>query len=149
MNVRVKICGITRVEDAARGDRLGADMIGLNFYPPSPRSLSIERALEIRAAAGDAQLVGRLRQCRRANISPNGWARCGLDMLQFHGDEDEEALAGWPVQVIRALRLQAANRHARASRHRRPTTAARHLSSGTIRRTGTIAFARRLRMASI
>ena len=50
MRTRIKICGITRAEDARSAARAGADAIGLVFYPPSPRYLSVERAVEI----GDA-----------------------------------------------------------------------------------------------
>lgn len=50
MKVRVKICGITRVEDAHAAIAAGADMIGLNFYAESPRYINIDRAVEIRAA---------------------------------------------------------------------------------------------------
>jgi phosphoribosylanthranilate isomerase len=106
MNVRVKICGITRVEDALAAVALGADMIGLNFYPPSPRSLTIERAMEIcRAVGRRCEVVGVFVNADREYIAERMGA-LGLDMLQFHGNEDEEALAGWPVKVIRALRIK-------------------------------------------
>ncbi len=59
MTVRIKICGVTRVEDATAAINAGADMIGINFYAPSPRSIDLERALAIRAAIGrHAILVG-------------------------------------------------------------------------------------------
>ena len=44
MTVRVKICGVTRVEDAQAAIAFGADMIGLNFYPPSPRFVELASA---------------------------------------------------------------------------------------------------------
>ena len=44
MTVRVKICGITRVEDARAAIAAGADMIGLNFYAKSPRYVEVDRA---------------------------------------------------------------------------------------------------------
>jgi len=50
MRTRVKICGITRTDDARAAAEAGADAIGLVFYPPSPRYLSTERAVEIRDA---------------------------------------------------------------------------------------------------
>lgn len=106
MSVRIKICGITRVEDARAAVALGADMIGLNFYPPSPRSLTLERAQEIRRAIGRrCQVVGVFVNADREYIAERLGA-LGLDLLQFHGDEDEAALAGWPVSVIRAIRLK-------------------------------------------
>ncbi|MCU7884406.1 MAG: N-(5'-phosphoribosyl)anthranilate isomerase, partial [Candidatus Thiodiazotropha sp. (ex Lucinoma annulata)] len=47
MRTRIKICGITRVEDAADAVRHGADAIGLVFYPPSPRAISLRQAQAI------------------------------------------------------------------------------------------------------
>ena len=108
MSVRVKICGITRVEDAEAAIALGAEMIGLNFYPPSPRCLTIERAREIRRAIGRrAIVVGVFVDAGRDYIQER-LRELDLDMIQFHGDEDESALLGWPVKVIRAFRLRAA-----------------------------------------
>ena len=106
MAVRVKICGVTRPEDAELAVALGAEMIGLNFHPPSPRSLSLERAGEIaRAIADRAMLVGVFVNAPRALVEERRLA-LGLGMLQFHGDEADEALAGWPIPVIRVLRLR-------------------------------------------
>ena len=50
MRTRIKICGITRSEDVQAAARAGADAIGLNFYPPSPRFVSLERAAGLRGA---------------------------------------------------------------------------------------------------
>lgn len=106
MAVRVKICGVTRREDAELAASLGADMIGINFYTPSPRCLTIDRATEIVATVGRrARLVGVFVNADRAYVSERLDA-LGLDLLQFHGDEDDAALAGWRVPVIRALRLR-------------------------------------------
>ena len=51
MRTRVKICGITREQDLEAAAGAGADAIGLVFYPPSPRFLSLARARELRRAA--------------------------------------------------------------------------------------------------
>jgi len=105
MTVKVKICGITRVEDARAAVELGADMIGLNFYAPSPRSISLQRAKGIRAAVNSHCVVGVF-----VNASREFVAECldtlHLDMIQFHGDEPADFLDGWPVPIIRALRLK-------------------------------------------
>lgn len=102
----VKICGVTRIEDATLAYQLGADLIGLNFHPPSPRYVSIERAIEIsRAVAGRARLVGVFVNAARDQIESVRRA-AGLSMIQFHGDEPPEELRGYPVPVIRALRLK-------------------------------------------
>ena len=106
MAVRIKVCGITRCEDAELAVGLGADFIGLNFYPPSPRCLTLEPAAAIaRAVKGRARLVGVFVNATRAYIEER-LELLGLDLLQFHGDEDDGALRGWPVPVIRALRLR-------------------------------------------
>ncbi len=106
MTVKVKICGITKVDDACAAIEFGADMIGVNFYAPSPRSVSVARAREIRQAIGaSATAVGVF-----VNASRDFVTAClnevRLDLLQFHGDEPDSFLAGWPVPVIRALRLK-------------------------------------------
>jgi phosphoribosylanthranilate isomerase len=107
VNVLVKICGVTRVEDAESAIALGAEMIGLNFYPPSPRCLSIDQAREIRRAIGArAIVVGVFVNASRDYVEERR-RELDLDMIQFHGDEDESALSGWPVKVIRAFRLRA------------------------------------------
>jgi phosphoribosylanthranilate isomerase len=106
MTIRVKICGVTLPEDAEAAASMGADMIGLNFYPKSPRFLELARAREVRAAvSGRAALVGVFVNASRETVAEHLGELC-LDMIQFHGDEPEEFLEGWPVPVIRALRLR-------------------------------------------
>ena len=106
MTVRVKICGITRVEDARAAIAAGADMIGLNFYAKSPRYVEVDRAIEIRAAIGSrAAVVGLFVNSARAYIDERLRA-ASLDMIQFSGDEDDAALAGWPVPSIVTRRLK-------------------------------------------
>jgi phosphoribosylanthranilate isomerase len=107
VGVRVKICGVTRGEDAEASIALGAEMIGLNFYPPSPRCLSINSAKEISRAIGKrAVVIGVFVNATRDYIEERR-RELDLDMIQFHGDEDESELKGWPVEVIRAFRLRA------------------------------------------
>src|SRR6516164_11619324 len=108
MRLQVKICGVTRIEDAECAITLGADVIGLNFYPPSPRSLTLAQARELRAAIGHrCQVAGVFVNAARPYIAEL-LAGLRLDWIQFHGDEPDEALRGWPVKVIRALRLKSA-----------------------------------------
>ncbi|MGA9725663.1 MAG: phosphoribosylanthranilate isomerase [Candidatus Binatus sp.] len=100
MTVRVKICGVTCIEDARAAITAGADMIGLNFYAKSPRYVEIDRAREVRAAIGSrAAVVGVFVNAARAYIEERLRA-ASLDMIQFSGDEDDAALAGWPVPSI-------------------------------------------------
>jgi phosphoribosylanthranilate isomerase len=104
MTVRVKICGITRCEDAELAIDLGADIIGLNFFPPSPRFVTLEQARRIRQVAGNrCEVAGVFVNASRDYIEERRRA-LALDYLQFHGEEDDEALLGWPLKVIRAIR---------------------------------------------
>jgi phosphoribosylanthranilate isomerase len=106
VTVQVKICGITRAEDAELAIGLGADIIGLNCYPPSPRSLTLEQARGIRLVIGNrCEVAGVFVNADRSYIEQR-MRELRLDYLQFHGDEDDDALAGWPLKIIRALRLR-------------------------------------------
>ena len=106
MSVRVKICGVMRIEDARAAIEFGADMIGVNFYAPSPRCVSLERACEIRnAIVSPCKVAGVFVNASREFIA-DCLAEVRLDLLQFHGDEPASMLDGWPVPVIRALRLK-------------------------------------------
>jgi phosphoribosylanthranilate isomerase len=106
MTVRVKICGITSIEDADAAISCGVDIIGLNFYPPSPRSLSMDRALDIRRRIGNrCEVAGVFVNAERRMIEEHR-RELALDYIQFHGDEDDAALTGWPAKVIRVLRLK-------------------------------------------
>jgi len=117
---------MTRVEDAEMAIALGAEMIGLNFYAPSPRCLSIERARALCGAiARRAIVIGVFVNASRDYIEERRRA-LRLDMLQFHGDEDESALRGWPVKVIRALRLRVNDPATTA-----PATASSQMPTGT------------------
>lgn len=106
MTVKVKICGVTRAEDAIAAIEAGADLIGLNFFEPSPRYLSLDRALIVRDAIGArAQVVGVFVNAARDYIDERLRA-LRLDLLQFSGDEDDAILARWPVPVIAAHRVK-------------------------------------------
>src|SRR5215510_9898839 len=90
LRTRVKICGITRTADAATAAQAGADAIGLVFYPPSPRFLSIERAREIRDALPPfVQSVALFVNADAAQVS-QVLGRVKPSLLQFHGDEPPE-----------------------------------------------------------
>ena len=106
MRTRVKICGITRAEDLRAAADAGADAIGLNFYPPSPRFLSVERARGLRAAlppyvsavavfvnAPEADVRGVLQAVRP-------------DALQFHGEETPAFCESFGVPYMKACRVR-------------------------------------------
>ena len=106
MTVRVKICGVTRGDDAVASIEAGADLIGLNFFAPSPRYVSIERARIVRDAIGArVKVVGVFVNATRDYVDERLRA-LSLDLLQFSGDEDDAMLGGWPVLVVATHRVK-------------------------------------------
>jgi len=106
VTVKVKICGVTRADDAVASIDAGADLIGLNFFAQSPRYLSIDRARMVRDAIGvRAKVVGVFVNAARDYVDERLRA-LGLDLLQFSGDEDDATLTGWPVPVIATYRVK-------------------------------------------
>ena len=102
---RVKICGITRVEDGAVAGARGADAIGLNFYPPSPRSVDLETAAAIRRALPPfVTAVGLFVNADRETVEESV-ERVGLDMLQFHGEESPEDCGEFGMPYLKAVRV--------------------------------------------
>ena len=106
LRTRVKICGITRSADATVAARAGADAIGLVFYPPSPRYLSVERAREIRDALPPfVQTVALFVNADGAQIA-QVIGRVHPGMLQFHGDETPEFCAQFGLPYVKACRVK-------------------------------------------
>lgn len=102
--VRVKICGVTREEDALQAVDLGADFLGLNFYPSSPRYLEIGAARRLAdAVRGRTRLVGVVVNPEPGRVEEL-FDRVGLDLVQFHGDETPREVAPWAGRAIRAFR---------------------------------------------
>jgi len=107
MNVRVKICGITNDEDALAAVDAGADALGFMFYGPSPRNVSSAVAIEIiRQLPPFVAKVGVFVDAT-ADMVRKAVAECGLDTLQFHGDETSEFCRAFaPLKVYKAFRVQ-------------------------------------------
>jgi phosphoribosylanthranilate isomerase len=104
--VRVKICGVTRPEDAALAAALGVDYVGLNFWPGSKRFVSVDEARDIVAAMprpGPAR-VGVFVNAAPEDVEHVALA-VGLDLVQLHGDEEPESCAALSVPWMRALRV--------------------------------------------
>ena len=106
MSVKVKICGVCTAEDARAAARAGADFLGLNFWPGSPRHVEVVRAREIADAVPGTPLVGVFVDAPRALIEQVA-AEVGLAAVQFHGDEDAAYCGRWPWRTIKALRVRA------------------------------------------
>jgi phosphoribosylanthranilate isomerase len=105
MSVKVKICGVCTAEDARAAVAAGADFLGLNFHPGSPRCVSIEVAREIARAVPGTALVGVFVDAPRARVEEVA-AGVGLAALQFHGAEDAAYCRGWPWRTIKAIRAE-------------------------------------------
>lgn len=107
--VKVKICGITNYDDAVAAMNMGADLLGFNFYPPSPRYLTAEDA---------AAIIGKLPAIVDTagvfvNASLDEIRRtidlCQLNWVQLHGDETPEfcrLLNSVGVKTMKALRVK-------------------------------------------
>ena len=104
--VRVKICGITRVEDGLSCARLGADAIGLVFYAPSPRHVQVEQARAIMAALPPFITTVGLFVDAAPNEVQAVLAELPLDVLQFHGAEPADYCASFRRPYLKALRVK-------------------------------------------
>jgi phosphoribosylanthranilate isomerase len=104
--VRIKVCGLTRPDEALACARLGADWIGLNFHPGSPRRVDPAAAAEIiDALPPEAEAVGLFVDRPPGEVADLA-ARLGLRVVQLHGQEPpEDLLALTPFRIVRAFRL--------------------------------------------
>ncbi|MEW6645594.1 MAG: phosphoribosylanthranilate isomerase [Pseudomonadota bacterium] len=106
MRTRVKICGITRPEDGIAAARLGADAIGLVFYAPSPRAVTVAQAQAVCAALPPfVSVVGLFVDAPAAEVLEVLQA-VPLDVLQFHGDEAPAYCAAFDRPYLKALRMR-------------------------------------------
>lgn len=104
---RVKICGITRVEDALAAAQAGADAIGLVFYARSPRHVTLQQAAQLAAALPPfVTTVGLFVNAEEAFVR-EALAAVPLDLLQFHGDESPEYCAQFGKPYLKAIRVKA------------------------------------------
>jgi phosphoribosylanthranilate isomerase len=106
LRVRVKICGITRVEDALNAVAQGADAIGLVFYKPSPRNVEIEQAIEIANKIPAFVTVVALFVNAEPDFVRKVISEVKLDLLQFHGDETPQECASYGMPFIKAIRVK-------------------------------------------
>lgn len=104
--VRVKICGVTRLEDALRAVALGADALGFNFWPGSRRFLAPAAAREIvRRLPPLVTAVGVFVDPSRDEVL-RAVADSGVQVAQLHGDEPPALCAALPFPVVKALRVR-------------------------------------------
>lgn len=104
--VKIKICGITRAEDGLSAVEAGADFIGVNFYPPSPRYLAPEAAARlVREVGNQVKWVGVFVN-EQPEIIRGIAARVGLDLAQLHGEESPEFCRNLGLPVVKAFRIR-------------------------------------------
>lgn len=112
---RVKICGITRPKDGFAAARCGADAIGLVFYAPSPRYVSIAQARAVvRALPPFVTVVGLFVNATEQEIT-NVLQQVRLDVLQFHGDETPDQCARFNLPYLKVVRMTPTTDIARAA----------------------------------
>ena len=105
MSVQIKICGITRIEDAETLIRLHVDALGLVFHEPSPRYVSRDMARELsRAVQGNVLRVGIFVDSPAAAVQDT-IEQVGLDILQFQGAETPAFCASFGLPYMKALRV--------------------------------------------
>jgi phosphoribosylanthranilate isomerase len=107
VRTRIKICGVTRLEDARMAVQLGADAIGLVFYAPSPRNIGPEAARAIIAALPPFVSIVGLFVDPAPEAVESVLRRCSLGLLQFHGDEAPDFCRGFGLPYIKAARVRA------------------------------------------
>ncbi len=104
--VRIKICGITTIEDALAVVSAGAHALGLVFYANSPRAVTIEQAREIALAVGPFVAVTGLFVNADARFVNNILTQVPLHLLQFHGDENAEYCESFQRPYMKAVRMR-------------------------------------------
>ena len=104
--IRVKICGITNLEDALLAADLGAHALGFIFYPNSPRKVEVEAAREIISQLPPFILTVGVFVDEEPQTVRDVAARAGLDWLQLHGQESPDYCRSLGRRVIKAFRIQ-------------------------------------------
>ena len=107
MHIRIKVCGITRVEDALAAVRLGADALGFIFVPASPRYINpVNAAKIIKKLPPFVSKVGVFVN-EDPRLALDSSRTAGVDVVQLHGDEPPEYCAGFPMPVIKVFSVGA------------------------------------------
>ncbi len=106
---RIKICGLTRAADAQAAVQAGADAVGLVFYPPSPRAVDLEQARAVVAAIPAFVTVTALFVNPVADEVQKVLDSVRIDLIQFHGDEEDDFCSQFNRPYIKAVRVRQAS----------------------------------------
>jgi phosphoribosylanthranilate isomerase len=108
VRTRIKVCGMTRLEDALDAVAAGVDAVGFNFWPGSKRHVDVARAREIVGALpGGVLRVGVFVRATPEEVRATV-GEVGLDAVQLHGDEDPAEHADANVPLWQVLRIESA-----------------------------------------
>jgi len=106
MDLKVKICGITNLDDATAAVEAGADALGFMFYEPSPRHVQIECVAKIVQKLPLWVLKVGVFVNPDPELVMTALGNCGLNLLQFHGEESPDFCASFGVMSMKAFRLK-------------------------------------------
>ena len=107
MSIRVKLCGMSRPQDAALASSLGADAVGMIFYAKSARNISISRAQEVIAELNPLCSAVAVVVNPQVKFVENLLSRLDIQLIQFHGDESAEFCEQFGMPYFKAVRMQA------------------------------------------
>lgn len=105
LRTRVKICGLTRLQEAMHAASLGADSIGLMFHQPSPRSIALDQAIAIRRALPPFVTLTALLLNESEDWIAQVIDRVKPDCLQFHGEETAQFCESWGLPYIKSIAM--------------------------------------------
>ncbi len=104
--VKVKICGITNLDDARAAADAGADALGFMFFDQSPRNIQIQTAAEIAQSISPFVLKVGVFVNPDPDLVQTAIAHCGLNILQFHGEESPEFCKQFGTMTMKAFRVK-------------------------------------------
>jgi len=106
MDVKIKICGITNLDDATAAVEAGADALGFMFHEASPRNIEMECAAKIIQKLPPWVLKAGVFVNPDPELVMTALGNCGLNLLQFHGDESPDFCASFGVMSMKAFRMK-------------------------------------------